>query len=272
MPKVSIIIPVYQAKETIAACLDSVIAQTMDDLEVLLVDDHGGDGSIDAAQQQIDDYAGPIRFRVLSTDVNSGPGVARNLGIRHATGEYVSFLDSDDTLDPAFCEKLYAVAHPIHADLVCCDALKHQAGKTDVLRNPAFPAGPISDHSRRHILRHVVTYLWTYLFRREFLLENGISFPPSRSAEDSCLVCCCWLSAHSAAHVDETLYHYTVAPASLSFRRDPLRWRQRLSSFSAFSDYARDKGLLGRYRCTIRWISFKKGHLMAVKDYIKNNL
>ena len=272
MLKVSLIIPVYKAQETIAACLDSVLAQTLDGLEVLLVDDHGPDDSIAVARQHVSGYAGPARFRFLETPSNGGPGVARNTGLAAATGEYVAFLDSDDTLEPTFCEKLYAAAAAAGADLACCDAMQHQPSGDTRLRNPDFASGPLDEATRRRVLRKMVTYLWTYLFRREFLLENGIVFPPFRSAEDTCLVCSCWLSARNAARVDEPLYNYNVTPASLSARTDPGRWLQRLSSLHAFSRYARSKRLPARLYATVRWLVFKKGWLLATKDYFKNNL
>jgi len=272
MPKVSIIIPIYKAKDTLPACLDSVLKQTIDSLEVLLVDDRSPDDSIDVARKYVSHYAGPIRFCFLETPVNGGPGVARNMGLTAATGEYVAFLDSDDTLEPTFCEKLYNAAVTAVADLACCDATQHQPSGSKRLRNPNFDSGPIDEGTRRRVLRKMVTYLWTYLFRREFLLENGIVFPPFRSAEDTCMVCCCWLSANSVARVDEPLYNYNVAPASLSARTDHGRWLQRLSSLHAFARYARAKGIYTRHRFTIRWLLFKKGRLLAAKDFIKNNM
>lgn len=272
MPKVSVIIPVYRAATTIAACLDSVISQSLDDLEVILVDDRSGDDTIEIARKHLADYKGPKRFRFLEMPANGGPGAARNHGLEAATGTYVSFLDADDTLEPGFCEKLYTAATAVNADLACCDATMYSLAGTEPLHNPDFPSGPLDEATRRRILRHVVTYLWTYIFRREFLLENGIQFPPFHSAEDTCLVCCSWLTARSAARVREPLYNYFAAPASLSARRDPQRWRQRLGSLRSFVQYARDKGLYAPYAGIIRWLFFKKGRLLAIRDYLKNNL
>ena len=273
MPKVSIIIPVYQAEDTIAACLDSVVAQTLDELEVLLVDDHGGDGSIDAVQDYIDRYAGPIRFRVLATETNSGPGVARNLGIRAAEGEYLAFLDSDDTLDPAFCQKLYEAAKAAQADL----AFGHIAfdlpdGTSYVKRNPLVANGPFEGRSKRRYLLRFTSFFTTYLYRRDLLLDNGICFPNTHSAEDSCFLICALLSARRIACVDEALYHYHIQATSVSQKKDPARWKNRLASFRVMKAFSRQKGLYRPYRGVIHWMFAKKGYLMAAKDFLKNNL
>ena len=272
MPKLSIIIPVYAASQTLESCLESVLAQTFDEIEVVLVDDHGPDDSIALAREYLKDYAGPKRFLFTETLVNAGPGPARNKGLETASGEYVAFLDSDDRLDPAFCEKLYRAAAGTTADLACCDAICHEGTQTRLLENPLFPDGPLSEKMRERIMRRLVTYLWTYVFRREFLLENHISFPAFRSAEDSCLVCCSWLSAKRVARVREPLYHYRVAPQSLSSRRDPTRWKQRLSSLRSFETYARTCGLYRQHRRLIRRLVIRKGWLLAVRDYLTNNL
>ena len=116
MTKVSVIIPVYGARDTIAACLDTVLEQTLDEIEAILVDDHGPDDSIAAARAHLQDYSGPKRFRFIETPANAGPGAARNLGIEAASGEFVAFLDSDDTLEPDFCQALYEAARQADAD------------------------------------------------------------------------------------------------------------------------------------------------------------
>lgn len=272
MSKVSLIIPVYAASGTIVTCLESVRAQTLDDLEVILVDDHGPDDSLEKARTWLEGYTGPVQFRFAETLVNAGPGAARNMGLELATGEYLAFLDSDDQLEPTFCEKLYTAASAVQADLACCDAFRHEGTRTGVLRNPDFPDGLLAEKTRSRVMLQLVTYLWTYLFRREFLLENQLRFPAFRSAEDTCLVCCCWLTAKRVARVREPLYHYQVAPQSLSSRRDPERWKQRLGSLRSFEQYARSSGLYRLHRCLIRRLVLRKGWLLSLRDYLTNNL
>lgn len=273
MPKVTIIIPVYKANETITACLNSVIAQTLDDLEIILVDDHGEDGSIDTARQLLQHYTGPIHFRFLETTSNSGPGVARNLGIQEATGEYVAFLDSDDILDPRFCEKLYCTALAWEADMVYGHiSFDLPEGRSIIKRNPLVSDGPFVGAAKRKYLRQFTSYFTTYLYRRSLLNDYGIRFPNTHSAEDSCFLICALLSARSIAHVDEALYHYRILSSSVSQKKDPQRWKNRLSSFRAMRTFAQKHALYRSYNGIIRFLIFKKGWIMAAKDFFQSNL
>lgn len=272
MCKISLIIPVYGAAGTIAACLDSVMSQTLDAIEAILVDDHGPDDSMAIARQHIAAYAGPKQFVFTETPSNGGPGKARNLGIQRARGEYVAFLDSDDTLDPDFCLVLYNAARATEADLAFGHiAFVRPDGSRYIRHNPSVADGPFVGAAKRRYLRRFTSYFTTYIYRRDLLLENGIHFPNTRSAEDSCFLICSLLCAKRIISVDRALYHYRLQNSSTSLRRDPQRWRQRLESFRAMESFAREKGLWHPYRSTLRWLILKKGWMMAAKDYLKNN-
>lgn len=273
MAKVSVIIPVYRAKDTLEACLASVAAQTLDELEAVLVDDHGDDGSIDVARAFIEAYDGPKEFRLAATPANAGPGAARNCGIEAASGDYVAFLDSDDTLEADFCRLLYEAAQSADADLAVGSIVFDRPDGTALLRtNPPVEPGPFEGTAKRRYLRRFKAYFTTYLYRRSLLLESGIRFPGTRSAEDSCFLICALLAARRIAPADGARYHYRIDEASISRRPDPGRWRQRLASLRAMEAFARDKGLYRPYCGTIRLLVLKKGWLMALKDYLTNNL
>lgn len=273
MPNVSLIIPVYNAGAHIEACLDSVLAQTLDDLEIILVDDHGTDDSMDRARRKVAEYAGPKQFRFTATETNTGPGAARNCGIEAAAGEYLAFLDSDDTLEPGFCQRLWEAARSADADLAVGSIVFDEPDGTATVRhNPPVEAGPFEGTAKKCYLRRFKAYFTTYLYRRSLLLEGGIRFPGTRSAEDSCFLICALLAARRIAPADEARYHYRIDPASISRKPDPGRWRQRLASLRAMEAFARDKGLYPRYRGTVRLLVLKKGWMMAAKDYLTNNL
>lgn len=115
-PLVSVIIPVYNAEDYLPACLDSLLCQTLTEIEILLIDDGSTDGSgriCDACA------AKDARIRVIHQE-NQGVSRARNQGIEHAAGEYILLVDSDDWAEPTLCEQLYMAAEAHHADLCIC--------------------------------------------------------------------------------------------------------------------------------------------------------
>ena len=275
MANISVIIPVYNAGESIIPCLQSLLSQKtgqpLTGIEILLIDDCSTDDSWkDAVSTLLSGYEGTVSVRIDNTDVNGGPGAARNRGLQLAQGDYIAFVDADDLVEEDYCLCLCKAAVNNDADIVWCDALEESPTGSRLLRQIRFEDGALSRKARGRILRHYVTYLWTGLFRKQFLTTNGIVFPPFRSAEDSCFTACCWLCAPRAAAVRRPLYHYRIQPQSLSRKRNRNRWRWRLSSFSYLKEYAKDKGLWSTYRCSLSWLIFKKGWLLALRDCLIN--
>lgn len=273
MVKVSLIIPVYNARAHLAECLDSVLAQTLDELEVILVDDHGSDDSMAFARERLAAYDGPKHFVFCQTAVNSGPGAARNLGIEKASGTYVGFLDSDDTLDADFCASLFEAAGKADADLAFGSIVFENPDGTTVLKkNPAVEDGPFTGKAKLRYLCRFTSYFTTYIYRRKLLCDNQIRFPDTHSAEDSCFLICSLLSASRIASVEAVRYHYHIYGSSTSQRRDPDRWKNRLASFRKMAAFAREKGLYHPYRHAIHLMILKKGWILAAKDYLVNNV
>lgn len=148
------------------------------EVECILVDDCGVDGSMDIVRRTIEAYHGPICFQVLSHDVNRGLSAARNTGVSHSTGDYVLFMDSDDYLTPDGLTYLLQQqqAHP-EADLVIGNALMKKDGKLlhPNLSEPWLIDCP--DIFFRRMLRHqIYLYAWNKLIRRSVLTENKVTF------------------------------------------------------------------------------------------------
>lgn len=286
--KVSVISPVYNSASYIKECIDSLRAQTMQDFEVLFVDDHGQDDSITIAK----DYtANDARFRFLATPQNSGPGVARNVGILAARGEYVAFIDSDDVWQPTFLEKLYRkatteVITPLTQregqggglDLSYCQ-LMYRGGAKDgqTFRNPVLPEGEFSPSGKQYFLRHFVTFSVCFLFRREFLLANNLLFPARRNSEDTNFLTRCLLLAQSISCVDEPLYVYCIREESLTTGKNRHRWHERLDAMDALMDdfkaLKKDPKYaslhLGQYNAAMALIWLKKGLAQAMLELIR---
>ena len=270
MPKVSIIIPVYNASAYIEARLASLVAQTMDDIEVLLVDDHGRDDSMERAQRFIEAHPCGKTFRLLSTPHNMGPGPARNVGIDAAEGEYIGFVDSDDVVEPDFCELLYQAAKSHDADLSYCQAMLVKPAEAVAMRNPVIESGEFSGDRRRYFLTHYTTLFVSFFYRRSILNEYGIRFPATRSAEDSYFLTCALLASQRIACVDKPLYQYLVHEESLSEVRNPKRYVDKVKSFDLLVQFARDKGLYESNKAEIDYIYLKKGYLLGMLTYIYN--
>ena len=270
MPHISLIVPVYNASSYIEDCLASLMAQTMDDIEVLLVDDHGSDDSMQMAKAYVEAHPSKKRFRYLETPHNMGPGPARNVGIEAAQGEYIGFVDSDDVVAEDFCELLYGAAKQYDADLVYCQAELVKPEGTTPLRNPVIESGSFEGEKRRYFLTHYTTLFVSFLYRRSLLGKFGINFPATRSAEDSYFLTCSLLAAQRIACIDKSLYRYLVHEESLSEVRNPKRYADKIKSFDLLMEFARDRGLYEANKDELDYIYLKKGHLLGILTYIYN--
>lgn len=257
MPKVSVIVPVYNSSKYIDCCLESLVGQTMEEIEVILVDDHGTDDSMDKARAFVSSYAGGKSFVFAETPENSGPGAARNIGIELAKGEYVAFVDSDDYVEPAYCEELYNAATSDDADLACCDIRIGEEEKQNA---------DVSD--KQYFLKHFVSYFTTFVYKKTMLDAKVLRFPESSSAEDTCFLTCCVLSANKMAQIQKPLYHYVLHEKSVSRKKNRKRAIVRLNSIKSIIHFAKRNGLYSQYRCALNLLLLKKGYGMAVKDLI----
>ena len=215
MAKVSIIIPVYNAAPYLNRCVDSVLAQTLDDLEIILVDD----GSTDGSAALCDAYAG--RGAVVLHRNHQGLSAARNAGMDVAVGEYIAFLDSDDYIDPRMYDEMYSVGRREGIDIVCCDYAQVKNGVVSRGAGPYLPAGRIigQEEIRRLLIteqsRSVLWFVWKSLFRRRFLADHGIRFLEEKIIEDTPFNLEALLCAKCVWCIDKAFYYYVQTPDSL---------------------------------------------------------
>ena len=219
MPIVSVIVTAYNIERYIAQCLDSVIGQTLSDLEIIVVDD----GSTDGTAEIIQDYARrDTRVRPILFDRNTIGGVASaaNAGLDAATGDYIGFADGDDLCEPDMFGKLYAAAVAADADLAMCRylLLDERTGATappaDNHRWDGIESGTVweLDETHRKRLLEFIAVPWRKIYRRKMLDDRGIRFPVvDYFFEDNPFH---WLSALTAdriAFVREELCYHRVA-------------------------------------------------------------
>ena len=164
---ISIVVPVYKSEKTLAGCLDSLLAQTYADIEVICVID----GSPDSCGDICDAYAAKdARVKSIKRE-NGGVSSARNRGIDEATGEYLMFVDSDDTVEPDYCEKMWKAHQETDAELVICGFHHWYVGR-DVKKVPSNPGVYKTENYGSDFLKlyqeGFLNMPWNKLFKKEF--------------------------------------------------------------------------------------------------------
>ena len=277
-PKVTVIVPVFNAEAHIAKCIDSLANQTLAGVECLLIDDHGGDNSIETAKKKIaetqqnnKEQNSGIDFSFLTTPHNLGAGGARNFGLQHARGEFIAFVDSDDWIEPQTLETLYNAANGNNADICYCNATKEFSnGKQKHLCNPETHSGEFTIQDKQYFLSHFVSYFWTFIYRHSFLSSHNITFPTTNYAEDSFFVSAAVLAAGRVASVGHFFYHYCIHTQSLITTPNPIKHKARMHAFTSLSHFAKRNGLYDTFSEEIDYLLVKKGYLLSVCNYAAN--
>ena len=210
--KVTVAVPVYNCAEYLNECIDSILNQTLKDIEVILIDD----GSTDDSLRILQSYAEQDSRVTVLTQKNQYAGTARNNGLSHASGEYIIFWDSDDWFEANTLEMMYEAACRNDADLVICDAADydHVTGKTvahNYIRKP-FPETDyfsVNDCPDR-IFDLTSMDCWNKLVRRSFMLDNSISFPPFKHINDTRAVMLMLTLAERIVLVRKKLVHHRI--------------------------------------------------------------
>lgn len=218
--KVSVIMPVYNSEKYLREALDSILGQSLKEIEVICVDD----GSTDNSPRILGEYkSADARLKIISCS-NSGAGLARNAGLKQAQGDYVLFLDSDDWFEQDMLEQMLLLAESSSADITICKAQRFDnlTGKpleSDwMLREDCIPETPFDPvEISEHIFQFTFGQVWDKMYSRRFLSETGIEFPPLRNSEDMVFAYQTILSAKTIAVLRKIMVHYRVnRPDSVS--------------------------------------------------------
>lgn len=258
--KVSVIIPIYNAAEFLEECLDSILNQTLKEIEIICVNDGSKDNSLDILRE----YEKKDSRIVVVDQVNQGAGAARNNGLEIAKGEYLSFLDADDFFEKDMLEKSYEAAHKVDADVCVFDAdLFNHTTKTykeckHAFRRQFFPKeqpfSPLDKDARENIFRMFNGWPWDKLYKREFVQEINLQYQNLRTTNDMFFVFIGLARAKKIVTVDKVLIHQRVdVKTSLSRTRDK-SWDCFYVALVAMQDELRRLGLYKVYeRAFVNW-------------------
>ena len=218
MPKVSVIVAVYNVEKYLRQCLDSLVNQTLQDIEILCIND----GSTDSSLEILNEYAKNDQRIKIFTKENEGQAVARNFGITQANGEYIAFVDSDDWCELDMYEHLYNEAKKIDAELVECNCYHYndmlekkfvsQKKLKGIPYGKSFNWLDLSDKAL--VFENSPVAPWNKLCKTAFVRDNDLKFGLARFAEDAYFTLRIRVLASKIVHLDKYLYNYRIREGS----------------------------------------------------------
>ncbi len=266
MAKVSIVVPIYNVERYLRQCLDSIANQTLEDIEVICVNDGSKDSSLDIIMEYVNKDS---RFKVIDKE-NSGYGASMNRGFDMASGEYIGIVESDDYAEPNMFEKLYSCAK--ENDLDACKSGFYYYYSVPTEKNIPSPIAshamckrvfcPTTDFKS---LREQIEFfnikptIWSAIYKKDFIRENKIRFTetPGASFQDTAFNFKVWALAKRVKLLEECFLHYRQDNENSSINSSA-------KVFCVCDEYAEIERFLGEH-------PIEKGKLDAVKNALKYN-
>ena len=259
MIKISVIVPVYNVEDYLKECLDSIINQTLKEIEILCIDDCGTDNSIDILREysKKDD-----RIKIISHKENKGLGPARNTGINETKGEYISFIDSDDYISRDYLENLYNTIIKYDTDIVSTINIKRVVGEAISLYSininkylsifqkifnknhfEGISNANIKDE-KENTKNYPFVVAWNKLYKRSFLLDNDLFFMDiKKGSEDEDFYQRLLLNSPSISYNHKSIYYYRERNYSLTekYCSDPNFIINNISLMQNSINYCKEK-------------------------------
>ena len=205
--KISVIIPVYNVSRFIRRCVESLMRQTVDEVEYIFINDATPDNSIKQLHDVIQHYPDrKTQVKIVEHEHNKGLPAARNTGISIANGEYIFHCDSDDFIELDMLEKLYRKAKETEADIVWCDWFLSFEKNERYMKQPDYDT-PME--ALKGILSGAMKYnVWNKLVKRSLYVENQIYFPEGYGMGEDMTMIRLFACAQKVAYLPEAFYHY----------------------------------------------------------------
>lgn len=274
MPKVSVIIPFYNVEGYIEQCLNSVVNQTLKDIEILLVNDASDDKSVSIVNKFAQEDS---RIRIINLPERKGQGYARNRAMEVALGEYIGFVDSDDFVKPEMFEKLYNTAKLSNLDIAMCQAVEYDDVTGRYINSDYYSLEPLSifedkifepKDTKEYVL-DINVALWNKIYRNEYLKKTGEKFQEGYIYEDLPFFFGTYLPAKKIQIVWEKLYVYRVRAKNSTMQQVNKKVLDRLPMVSlTYEKMKKTSYLSGMKQRFQAWVIDDLFHRYTVlKDY-----
>lgn len=246
-PLVSVIVPCYNCAGTVERTLDSLAAQTLKNIELIVINDGSTDNTIDVLNAYKE--AHPELLMNLYTKENEGIAEARNFGLRKVTGEYFGFLDSDDYNEPEMFSEMYRKAKEEDLELVVSDFWWENSKGQTLQKEGPYKPGP-------DMMVNLFAVLWNKLYKTDFIRALDIEFPYGDRYEDACFLYCLTSQLTSIGFVDKAYVHYVQNETSITHTNNE-QVKNMIDVFQIILRYYRDHAKYNEYRDALEYIHVK---------------
>lgn len=286
MVKISVIVPVYNVENSLGKCLDSLLGQTLDDIEIICINDGSTDNSLEILRRYERDYEG---IKIFDKE-NEGQGVGRNIGIKNATGEFIAFVDPDDWVEVDMYEKMYNQAKKLNSQVVLCKYRNVQESNGKVTVPHLFKKAisytksininvPVCENIKKPILysSFLVTpcHVWNGIYDASIVKENAIRFANFRCYEDIMFIVRTIVLAQNISYIDSVFYNYQVRKSSPR-KENEERYIDLITIIKAVKDYLKKQGLMDDFEANFEYFCVSNIYRVYVsltsEDYKRNLL
>ncbi|WP_410984906.1 glycosyltransferase [Bacillus cereus] len=267
-PKVSIIIPVYNVENLLGRCLNSLMSQTLEDIEIIMIND----GSTDRSAEILNEYAKKDKRIIVIEKENGGVSSARNKGIQIASGEYIGFVDPDDWIDVEMYDTMYKEAVQSGADIVMCTYIREfgshsKEKKFNLPQKVCYKGEEIKENVMRRLIGPINEEMgnpefldawgtvWSKLYRSAVIKENAIQFVDLSyigTNEDSLFNIQAFYYIDNFVFLNEPFYHYwktNVASVTSNYKSELMN--QWFNLYDIIERFLKDKGLSGNFQLAL---------------------
>ena len=245
MPKISIIVPVYNVEIYIDKCLKTLTEQTLRDIEIIIVND----GSLDKSEEIIEKYVkeNPTKIKYYEKE-NGGLSSARNYGLEYATGEYIAFLDSDDYVETNMYEEMYNLAKKENADMVECDFIwEWEYGKKIFDKRREYK-------TKEEMMKKPRVVAWNKIYKRKIINKYKIRFPEGLIYEDMEFFYKLLPHLNKISYINKYFVHYTQREDSIT-NKQTQKVEDIFKILDSIFDYYIDQNLYNKYKKELKYMS-----------------
>ena len=246
-PTVSVIVPCYNCASTVEKALESLVNQTLDNMEIIVINDGSTDSTEEVLKTFIDNH--PNHNIQLYSKENEGIAETRNFGLTKVTGEYFGFLDSDDYTVPEMFEKLYNLAKKEQLEVAISDFYwVNSKGKTLQKEGP-YETGP-------DMMVNLFAVLWNKIYLTDFIRSLDISFPTGNRYEDACFLYCLTMHLKKIGFTNEAYVHYVQQESSITHTNND-QVKNMITVFQIILDYYKKHDMYETYKDALEYIHIK---------------